>query len=168
VTAMKRTLVLLSFIILATVCNSAVHARDAEVFLNAFGETATAYLNDSHLLLGTTADGFVARIIPRETAADIAKNVQKRVRRIRGKLKLISDTRVSDADRQLIGLLDGAYACMDHQSWALIQYIDEGSPESARRFDSRRNECLTRIRKLMEFYLTLPRSAEVPEPLSTR
>lgn len=166
--SMKKRVVFLTIILLLTFVRSDVYARDAEVFLNAFGETATAYLNDSFLLLGTTADGFVAHIIPRETAVDIAKNVQKRVRKIRSKLKLVSERRVSGMDWQLVGLLDGAYACMDHQAWALMQYIDERSPESARRFDSRRQECLSRIRKLMEFYSALPPSPELPEPLSTR
>lgn len=145
-----------------------VHAGDLEVFLNAFGETATAYLNDSFLLLGTTADGFVADIIPKDTALEIAKNVQKRVRVVRGKLKAVSEARISDVDRQLIALLDHAYACMDHQAWALVEYVQDKNPETAKRFESQRLDCLQRLKKIAEFYSTLPPSPELPEPLSTR
>jgi hypothetical protein len=141
---------------------------DQAVFLNAFGETATAYLNDSFLLLGTTADGFVADIIPKDTAMEIVRNVQKRVRVIRAKLKAVANTRISGVDRQLIGLLDHSYACMDHQAWALIQYLSDKSPDAARRFESQRTDCLNRLKKISEFYSTLPPSPELPEPLSTR
>jgi len=138
------------------------------LFLNAFGETATAYLNDSFLLLGTTADGFVSDVIPRETALEISKNVQKRIRVIRAKLRAVSASRMAEVDKQLIGLLDGAYACMDQQAWALSQYIGDKSPDAAKRFEERRTGCLDRIRKIGEFYSTLPPAPELPEPLSTR
>jgi hypothetical protein len=141
---------------------------DQAVFLNAFGETATAYLNDSFLLLGTTADGFVANIVSKETANEIVKNVQKRVRVIRAKLKAVSNTRISDVDRRLIGLLEQSYACMDHQAWALMKYLAEKSPDSARRFESQRTDCLQKLKRVAEFYSTLPPSPELPEPLSTR
>ena len=141
---------------------------DRAVFLNAFGETATAYLNDSFLLLGTTADGLVADIISKDTALEIVRNVQKRVRVIRAKLKAVANTRLSDVDRRLIILLDQSYACMDHQSWALIQYVNDKSPDSAKRFESQRSNCLARLKKISEFYATLPPSPELPEPLSTR
>lgn len=141
---------------------------DQAVFLNAFGETATAYLNDSFLLLGTTADGFVANIVSKETASEIVKNVQKRVRVIRAKLKAVSNTRISDVDRRLIGLLEQSYACMDHQAWALMKYLAEKSPDSARRFESQRTDCLQKLKRVAEFYSTLPPSPELPEPLSTR
>ena len=36
--------------------------REKALFLNAFGETATAYLNDSFLLLGTTAEDYAAAV----------------------------------------------------------------------------------------------------------
>lgn len=145
-----------------------VQAADQTVYLNAFGETATAYLNDSFLLLGTTADGFVADIIPKETALEIVKNVQKRVRLIRAKLKAVSGTHIADVDRKLIGLLDNAFACMDHQAWALIQYIQDKSPDAAGRFEAQRVDCLKRLKKIAEFYTALPPSPELPEPLSTR
>ena len=146
----------------------AAHAGDLEVFLNAFGETATAYLNDSFLLLGTTADGFVADIIPQRVALDIGKNVQKRVRVVRAKLKAVSEARVTDVDRQLIALLDHAYACMDHQAWALVEYVQDKNPDTAKRFASQRLDCMERIKKIAEFYSTLPPSPDLPEPLSTR
>jgi len=143
-------------------------AGDSEVFRNAFGETAAAYLNDSFLLLGTTADGYVAEIVPKNTALEIARNVQKRVRLIRAKLKTVSESRLSDVDRQFVGLLDHVYACMDHQAWALVQYVEEKSPETAKRFEAQRTDCLSRLKKLAEFYSALPPSPGLPEPLSTR
>jgi hypothetical protein len=145
-----------------------VFASDRELYLNAFGETATAYLNDSFLLLGTTADGFVADILDKTDASKIAKNVQKRVRIIRAKLKAVAESSISVADKKLIGLLDKAYACMDHQAWALVQYVDEKSPDTARRFAEQRTACLGRVNQILEFYSTLPPSPELPEPLSTR
>jgi hypothetical protein len=163
---MKRVAFLLSLCLLW--CPPMVRGSDQAVFLNAFGETATAYLNDSFLLLGTTADGFVADIIPKDTALEIARNVQKRVRVIRAKLRAVANTRISDVDRQLIGLLDQSYACMDHQTWALLQYVNDKSPDTARRFESQRTDCLSRLKKIAEFYSTLPPSPELPEPLSTR
>jgi hypothetical protein len=141
---------------------------DKALFLNAFGETATAYINDSFLLLGTTADGFVSEIIPRETALEIAKNVQRRIRVIRAKLKAISSVRMAEVDRQLIGLLDGAFACMDQQAWVLSQYVADKNPDAAKRFEEQRIGCLDRIGKIGEFYSTLPPAPELPEPLSTR
>jgi hypothetical protein len=163
---MSRIVGVLIVVLLAvTTC---AHAADSGVFLNAFGETATAYLNDSFLLLGTVADGFVADSIPKQTALEIGKNVQKRVRLIRARLKAVSEARISDVDRQLIGLLDHAYACMDHLAWALVQYVDERSPDTAKRFEAQRVDCLSRLKKIAEFYSTLPPSPELPEPLSTR
>ncbi len=156
------------FIAVFLLCPVTVLGGDREVFLNAFGETATAYLNDSFLLLGTTADGFVADHISKETAEEIAKNVQKRVRIIRAKLKAVAGCRIAEVDKELIGLLDKAYACMDHQAWALYQYVQEKTPDTARRFEEQRTDCLERVKKIGEFYSTLPPAPELPEPLSTR
>ncbi len=141
---------------------------DRTIYLNAFGETATAYLNDSFLLLGVTADGFVADIVPKDTALEITRNVQKRVRLIRAKLKAVAGTKIADVDKQLIGLLDSAFACMDHQSWALIQYFEDKSPDNAKKFETQRTDCLSKLRKVADFYMALPPSPETPEPLSTR
>jgi hypothetical protein len=163
---MKPIICLLSLCLL--VSTPTAHGSDQAVFLNAFGETATAYLNDSFLLIGTTADGFVANIIPKDTVLEIVRNVQKRVRVIRAKLKAVENTRISDVDRQLVRLLDHSYACMDHQAWALMQYVNDKSPDAARRFESQRTDCLGRLKKISEFYSTLPPSPELPEPLSTR
>jgi hypothetical protein len=156
-------------LILVLVCGaSTTCAADRAIFLNAFGETAIAYLNDSFLLLRTTADGFVADVIPRETALEIAKNVQKRIRVIRGKLKAVSAAKMSQMDKKLLGILDNAYGCMDHQAWALYQYVEDKSPDTARRFEEQRLGCLDKLKKVADFYANLPPSPEVPEPLSTR
>ena len=88
VLVMKRIACLL--ILISLLYPPISQGADEAVFLNAFGETATAYLNDSFLLLGTTADGFVADIIPKETALEIVKNVQKRVRVIRAKFQAVA------------------------------------------------------------------------------
>jgi len=141
---------------------------DPALFLNAFGETATAYLNDSFLLLGTVADGNVADVIPKETALEIANDVQSRIRVVRGKLKAVSQAKIATSDKNLVVLLDEAFACLDHQAWALAQFVRDKSPENARRFGEQRTECLKRMDKVAQFYATLPPSAEVPEPLSTR
>jgi len=162
---MKR--ILLLAMLLPTLWASGADA-DPALFLNAFGETATAYLNDSFLLLGTTADGFVADVIPKETALEIANNVQSRIRVVRGKLKAVSQSKIAAADKNLIVLLDEAFACLDHQAWALSQFMRDKSPEGARRFEEQRTECLKRMDKVAQFYATLPPSPEVPEPLSTR
>ena len=56
-----------TFIILLIINPVILQAADEQaLFLNAFGETATAYLNDSFLLLGTTADGFVSEVMPKD------------------------------------------------------------------------------------------------------
>ena len=65
-------------------------------------------------------------------------------------------------------VLDNAYGCMDHQAWALIQYIQEKTPDTARRFEGQRTDCLSHMKKIADFYSTLPPSPEVPAPLSTR
>ena len=166
VLVMKRIVCLL--ILISLLHPPISQGADEAVFLNAFGETATAYLNDSFLLLGTTADGFVADIIPKETALEIVKNVQKRVRVIRAKFQAVAASRISKADKQLIGLLDNAYGCMDHQAWALVQYVEDKNPETAKKFEDQRKECLERLRVIADFYARLPPSPELAEPLSTR
>lgn len=161
-----KTLLYVSLIVIMASASPA--AAEPTIFLNAFGETATAYLNDSFLLLGTTADGFVADIIPKDTAREIVGNVQKRLRVIRSKLRAVSGQPMAVMDKQLIKLLDEAYACMDQQAWTLLQYIQEKSPDTARRFEDQRNGCLQRLESVAKFYATLPPSDEFPEPLSTR
>jgi hypothetical protein len=141
---------------------------ERELFLNAFGETATAYLNDAFLLLGTTADGYVADQMAKETAGQIAKNVQKRVRIIRSRIRAVTGARLADADKNLLGLLDKAYGCLDHQAWSLYEYVEDRNPDTARRFEQQRTSCLEHIKRIAELYSTLPPSPELPEPLSTR
>ena len=143
-------------------------AGDSELFLSAFTEAATAYLNDCFLLLGTTADGFVAEILPKETALEYTRNVQKRIRVIRAKLKAVSQRRITDLDRQLIRLLDNGYACMDLQAWALIRFTEERSTQTAKNFEDQRTQCWERIKTVAGFYSALPPAPELPEPLSTR
>lgn len=162
---MKRVVYITLFIVV--VIPATVNA-DSAVFLNAFGETATAYLNDAFLLLGVTADAYVANNVQKDTAGEIVANVQKRIRVIRAKLQAVSRCRIAEVDRQLIGLLDKAYACMDHQAWALAQYVDEKSPETAKRFEDQRNDCMQHLEKIASFYSSLPPSPQVSEPLSTR
>jgi hypothetical protein len=161
---MKKSLCVL--MVLAA-CSFATAAEPSSC-VNAFGETATAYLNDAFLLLGTTADGFVGGITQKETAVEIAKNVQKRVRLVRGKLKTVSSAKLVESDSQLFKLLDDAFGRLDHLAWALVEYIENKNPDTAKRFDGERIESLNRIRKIADFYMTLPASPEAAEPLSTR
>jgi hypothetical protein len=161
-----KTLLYVSLLILMASASPA--EAEPAIFLNAFGETATAYVNDSFLLLGTIADGFVADIIPKETAADFVGNMQKRLRVVRSKLKAVSRQPIAIMDKQLIKRLDEAYACMDQLAWTLLQYIQEKTVDSAKRFEEQRNTCLQRLESVRQFYATLPPSDEFPEPLSTR
>ncbi|MDD3471843.1 MAG: hypothetical protein PHS86_03585 [Syntrophaceae bacterium] len=163
---MKRLKV---FTVIFLVCvASQSYALEQGVLINAFGETATAYLNDSFLLIGTTADGFVADIIQKDTALEITKNVQRRLRIIRAKIKMIDSPKLSLMDKKLISLLNDSFLCMDHQAWALMRYIQEKVPENAKKFESHRSECLGRIKKVAEFYSEFPTPVELPAPLSTR
>jgi len=143
-------------------------AGDSELFLSAFTETATAYLNDSFLLLGMTADYSVSEILTKEAALEHTINVQKRIRVIRAKLKAVSQRRITDLDRQLIRLLDNGYACLDLQAWALVKHIEQKSTQTAKNFENQRTQCLERIKTLKSFYSALPPALEFPEPLSTR
>lgn len=161
---LARILPVMLFILIAS--NS--HAVNQGALINAFGETATAYLNDSFLLLGTTADGYVSDVIPKDTALEISRNVQRRIRIIRAKIKIIDSSQMSLIDRKLLNLLDNSFLCMDHQAWALMRYIQDKVPENARKFESHRADCLGRIRKLADFYSEFPAPPELPAPLSTR
>jgi hypothetical protein len=143
-------------------------AGDSELFLSAFTETATAYLNDSFLLLGMTADYSVSEILTKEAALEHTTNVQKRIRVIRAKLKAVSQRRITDLDRQLIRLLENGYACLDLQAWALVKHLEQKSTQTAKNFENQRTQCLERIKTLKSFYSALPPALEFPEPLSTR
>lgn len=163
---MKKILCLL--VALAVMSPVLGFASDEDLYLNAFGEAATAYLNDSFLLLGAIADGFVAGIIKKDKAGAIAKSVQKRVRIIRAKLKAVAEGPISEVDKKIIGLLDKAYACMDHQAWALLQFVEDKSTDKRKGLNEQRSTCEERVNKIAEFYATLPPAPELPEPLSTR
>ncbi|MEW6347834.1 MAG: hypothetical protein AB1646_02130 [Thermodesulfobacteriota bacterium] len=160
--AMKK--ILCAFILLVML-PVATHA-DERLLLNAFGETATAYVNDAFLLLGTTADCYVADIIPKDTAAEIVANVQKRIQVIRSKCKAVTRVPMSGVDRDLLVLLESAYACMDDQAWALGRYVADKTPEAAKRFEDKRKECLKRIEEISAFYSKLPPLGDAPR--STR
>ncbi len=162
---MKKVLFLLLTVWLS--CPVA-YSADWALYLNAFGETSTAYANDSFLLLGVVADGFVADIVQKDTGLEIVQNVQKRLRRVRAKIRSVSQTRIAEVDRQLLDLLDKAYACLDHQAWALAQYMNEKAPETAKRFEEQRTVCLEQIEKIAQFYAKLPPAPQLFEPLSTR
>ena len=163
---MKRLQTLLVLVLINV--TSLSYAADQGALINAFGETATAYLNDSFLLLGTTADGYVSEVIPKDTALEISRNVQRRIRIIRAKIKIVDSPKMSLIDKKLLNLLDDSFLCMDHQSWALMRYIQDKIPENAKKFEAHRSECLGRIRKLADFYSEFPAPAELPAPLSTR
>lgn len=141
---------------------------DWALFLNAFGHTATAYLNDSYLLLGTTADGYHHEIIKKDAALTIADDVKRRVRIIRGKLQDASKRNIADRDRKLLEKLYEAYGCIDHLAWMLTEYINDKNPDNGKRYVEQRKKCLEHIQGIAVFYAELPRSREVAEPLSTR
>lgn len=148
---------------------SYVNADDGKkVYLNAFLETSTAYLNDAFLLIGAISDTVMTESARRDVAAETIDGVQRRVRIIRAKIKAVLMTRVNIPERKLLSLLDGAYACLDHQAWALITFFKDSAPESAKRFELLRLECLEKIESISNFYAGLPRAPELPEPLSTR
>ena len=137
-------------------------AGDAELFLSAFTETATAYLNDSFLLLGMNVDYLVSELVTKEAALEHTINVQKRIRVIRAKLKAVSQRRITDLDRQLIRLLENGYACMDLQAWALVKHIEQRSTQTAKNFENQRTQCLERIKTLKSFYSALPPALNFP------
>jgi hypothetical protein len=141
---------------------------ETSLYLNAFGETAAAYVNEAYLLIGTVADGYTADITGKETALEMARTLHKRIRLVRGKVKAVSTTRVADVDARLLKLLDNTYGCLDHQASALIRFIEEKSPDTARKFEAQRTDCLDRLKKLADFYSALPPSPEAAEPLITR
>ncbi len=141
---------------------------NSSVFLNAFGETATAYINDAILLLGTVADSYTANTYQPDKAGRIVSNVQKRVRIVRAKLQAVGTCDITEADRKLVRLLDKAYACADHEAWALLEYVKKKDPELAKRFEEQRQDCIRCMEQIVAFYEALPPSSEKPEPLSTR
>ena len=155
-------------VLMIMLVTSTGYAADQGALINAFGETATAYLNDSFLLLGATADGFVSSVIAGDTAMEITRNVQRRIRIIRAKIKMIDSPSLSLIDKKLLNLLDNAFLCMDHQAWALMRYIKDKLPDNAKKFESYRTDCLERIKKLADFYSEFPAPPELPAPLSTR
>lgn len=167
---MKIKGTMLSLILLVVTCfpSLSFSAEDKTVYLNAFTETSTAYLNDAFLLMGSTADNLMNESVSPDAAFEFVANVQRRIRIVRAKIKLVLLTHIRPLDGKLLALLDNSYACLDQQAWALMAYIKEHSPSAAKRFDERRAECLTRIQTVAAFYASLPPAPELPEPLSTR
>lgn len=159
---------LLAAVLMVLTIQSAALATDRALLLNAFGETSAAYANDAYLLLGTTADAFVADIVERKNALEIVSNVQNRVRIIRAKIKSVSAISMADLDKQFLELVDRTLACLDHQAWALTQYINEKNPDTAQKFVEQRKECMDKIERIRQFYTELPPPGQVAEPLSTR
>jgi len=143
-------------------------ADEKAIYLNAFAESSTAYLNDAFLLLGSIADNLMTEALSPETALDMAGNIQKRIRMVRAKVRLVMLTKIKPLDRKLLTLVENSYACLDQQAWALMKYIQEYTPSTAKKFEERRAECLSRIQSVAGFYAGLPPAPELPEPLSTR
>ncbi|MDQ1237970.1 MAG: hypothetical protein QG577_154 [Thermodesulfobacteriota bacterium] len=164
----KGTILSLTLLMVSWLPSPAFSAEDKTVYLNAFTETSTAYLNDAFLLVGSTADNLMTESLSRDAAFEIVANVQKRIRIVRAKMKLVLLTDIRPLDRKLLSLLESSYACLDQQTWALMMYIREYSPSAAKRFEERRAECLARIETVAAFYASLPPAPEFPEPLSTR
>ena len=146
----------LAAVAMVLMIQSAAHATDRALLLNAFGETSAAYANDAYLLLGTTADAFVADIIERKNALEIVTNVQNRVRIIRAKIKSVSAINMAALDKQFLELVDRVLACLDHQAWALTQYINEKNPDTAQKFVEQRKDCMDKIERIRQFYTELP------------
>lgn len=161
---------ILSFILLLVIWfpSFSFSTDEKTIYLNAFADSSTAHLNDAFLLLGSIADGLMTETLSPETALDMAANIQRRIRIVRAKVRLALLTHIKPLDRKLLTLLENSYACLDQQGWALMTYIREYTPSTAKRFEERRSECLSRIKSVAAFYAGLPPAPELPEPLSTR
>ncbi|MGC9028050.1 MAG: hypothetical protein ACP5LD_00105 [Desulfomonilaceae bacterium] len=154
------------------ICMSFASWADAadsnNIYLNAFIETSSAYLNDAFLLMGAVSDAVMTEHLSAEAAAETIANVQKRLRIVRAKINAAQLTRVRLSEKKLLSLLDRSYACLDQQAWALLAFLKDHTPASAKRFEGQRTECLERIQRVSAFYAGLPPAPELPEPLSTR
>ncbi|MCX5872655.1 MAG: hypothetical protein NTY51_05375 [Deltaproteobacteria bacterium] len=157
----------LAFCIVIAMAGSSLSA-DQSILIDAFAQTATAYANDSFLLLGVVGDQFVTGTYDKDSAAQDVRNIQKRIRIIRAKINLVTGSINSKPDKKWLKVLDSVYICLDQQAWAMTKYIDDKSPSNARRFESIRSECLVKIKNLAQFYGSLGASDELPAPLSTR
>lgn len=164
----KKLLFCVALLALTIVPSWSKAADEKNIHLNAFLETASAYLNDAFLLIGGTADDVMMQSSSPEAAGATITNVQKRLRKVRAKMKAILLTRVGLTEKRLLSLLDRSYACLDQEAWALLAFIKDNTPTSAKRFEGLRTECLERIQMISSFYAGLPPAPEVPEPLSTR
>ncbi len=159
---------LLQIFVFLLLASSANADQGKKIYLNAFLETSTAYLNDAFILVGVISDSVMTEGASPDVAAEIVSNLQRRLRTVRAKIRGVLLTKVSLAEKQLLSLLDKSYACLDHQTWSLLIFLKDNAPESAKRFETFRSECLERIQAISDFYAGLPRTPELPEPLSTR
>jgi len=159
-----------SFFIVAIVIAMTAHSAfaDQQTLTDAFAQTATAYANDSFLLLGMVGDEFVTGALDKSSAAQTVANIQKRIRMIRAKINLVVASMNLGNERKWLKILDSVYTSLDQQAWAMTRYIDDKTPANAKRFDAIRGECLEKIGNLAQFYASAGASVELPAPLSTR
>ncbi len=141
---------------------------DQQTLGDAFAQTATAYANDSFLLLGMVGDAFVTGALDKSSAVQTVANIQKRIRIIRAKINLVEAAMHSGNRSKWLKILDSVYTSLDQQAWAITKYIDDKTPVNAKRFNAIRNECLEKIKDLARFYASTGASVELPAPLSTR
>ncbi len=159
-----------SFSVLAIMITMMAHSAfaDQQTLADAFAQTATAYANDSFLLLGMVGDEFVTGALDKSSAAQTVTNIQKRIRIIRAKINLVLASLNLGNERKWLKILDSVYTSLDQEAWAMNRYIDNKTPAHAQRFDAIRVECLQKIRDLSQFYASTVGSDELPAPLSTR
>ncbi|MFH0959941.1 MAG: hypothetical protein V1897_14705 [Pseudomonadota bacterium] len=141
---------------------------DKTAVIEAFSQTATAYANDSFLLLGMVGDQFVSGIFSKESAIRTVSGVQKRIRIIRSKINMARGIAKTEQEQKWLKMLDGIYVCLDQQAWTLSKYLHENIPVNAKRFDELRNNCIEKLNILEQYYASLGSPDELPAPLSTR
>jgi hypothetical protein len=141
---------------------------DESALIEAFSQTATAYANETFLLLGMVGDQFVSGIFSQESAMRTVVSVQKRIRKIRSKINLALGMAKTERDRRWLKMLDGIYICLDQQAWAMSKYVNEKIPARAKHFDDLRNNCIEKLNFLEQYHASFGSSKELPAPLSTR
>ena len=157
------------FVIVAVIAMTGLSlGYDEAAVIEAFSQAATAYANDSFLLLGMVGDQFVSGIFSQESSISTVAGVQKRIRIIRSKINLTRGMAKTERDRKWLKMLNGIYICLDQQAWAMSKYVNEKTPANAKRFDDLRNNCLEKLNLLEQYHASLGFSKELPAPLSTR
>lgn len=155
-------------IIIVTAIAGTSHGSDESALIEAFSQTATAYANETFLLLGMVGDQFVSGIFSQEAAMRTVVNVQKRIRKIRSKINLALGMARTERDRKWLKMLDGIFICLDQQAWAMSKYVNEKIPARAKHFDELRNNCIEKLNLLEQYHSSFWSSEELPAPLSTR